>query len=152
MESVTPEPTLSFFVRSRETAAVFLRVVLKSPYPSHVVRFPTSRRGPHSALIRRAARCVVCGTERAEPGRSGGAGSQRDFICADCGDPLEATLYCERCGRRLRLHEEAAAALLREYGLEQPDVRGLVFKVTGCSRCMSDDETCDVSIYRIQWK
>ncbi len=82
----------------------------------------------------------------------GGEGTTaHDFICGDCGDPLETTLYCERCGRRLRLHEAAAAALLREHGYDDRDLRGLVFKVTACSLCMKDDETANIALYRIRF-
>lgn len=100
----------------------------------------TRRRAPSSGKAPRG-HCVVCGA---------GGRTARDFICGDCGDPLEITLYCERCGRRLRLHEEAAAALLREHGHDDRDLRGLVFKVTACSLCMRDDETANVALYRIR--
>ncbi len=81
----------------------------------------------------------------------GGEGvTAQDFICGECGDPRETMLYCERCGRRLRLDEGAAAALLREHGFDDRDLRGLVFKVTACSVCMTDDETADIVLYRIR--
>jgi len=86
--------------------------------------------------------CVVCGTE---------GSSRHDFICADCGDPLSVTLYCHRCERRLSLNEDAAFAFLADNGYEFDDLRGLVLKVTCCSRCMGDDERSDLSIYRIRF-
>ncbi|NOZ01264.1 MAG: hypothetical protein GXP54_05170 [Deltaproteobacteria bacterium] len=87
-------------------------------------------------------RCVICGA----PGTS-----QHDFICADCGDPLAVTLYCLRCERRLALNQEAASAFLADNGYDFDDLRGLVLKVTCCSRCMGPDERSDLSIYRIRF-
>ncbi len=118
--------------------AEFLTDSKKPLYPSRMVRTATTQRRPSRS---HKGHCVICGAE--------GKGVH-DFVCGDCGDPLDTTLYCERCGRRLTLHPEAAVALLREYGLDPCDLRGLVFKVTACSRCMKDDETSDVALYRIR--
>ena len=80
----------------------------------------------------------------------GAAGKSRhDFICADCGDPLAVTMYCERCGRRLALDPDNALDFLAHHGYDIEDPRGLVIKVTCCSACMDDEERTDLPIFRI---
>ncbi|MBM4397753.1 MAG: hypothetical protein FJ087_18950 [Deltaproteobacteria bacterium] len=86
--------------------------------------------------------CVVCGTIGT---------SEHDFICADCGDPLGTMLYCTACGRRLALDPATADAFLRDNGYDLDNLSGVVMKVTRCSRCMADDETVDLSIYRLRF-
>lgn len=106
-----------------------------------MVRTATTRRRALQSKNARRGRCVICGVE----GRT-----RNDFVCGDCGDPLDTTLYCERCGRRLGLQAQVAESLLQEYGFGDRDIRGLVFKVTACSRCMTDDEIANVALYRVR--
>lgn len=108
-----------------------------------MTRNPANSQGP----IRRARRvaspvghCVICGADGT---------TANDFICSDCGDPLGVTLYCCSCGRRLALSPPVADRFLRENGIEVDGAPGLVLKSTRCSVCMSDDDTVDVSVYRI---
>jgi len=89
-----------------------------------------------------AGHCVICGNEGL---------TDNDFVCSDCGDPLDVTMFCMRCRRRLKLEETAASVFLASYGYEMEDLSGLVLKLTGCSRCMTDDEKADLSIYRIRF-
>jgi hypothetical protein len=86
--------------------------------------------------------CVVCGKAGSSP---------HDFICSDCGDPLEATLFCRRCHRRLTLDAATALAFLAENGYEFEDVRGIVLKVDSCGECMSDDQVVDMDVYRLRF-
>lgn len=89
-----------------------------------------------------AGHCVVCGT----------AGkTSHDFICSDCGDPLEATLFCRHCLRRLTLDPEAARAFLAEYGYAFEDVRGIVLKVDRCGQCMAEGQVVDMDVYRLRF-
>ena len=85
--------------------------------------------------------CVVCGAV--------GKGTA-NFICQDCGDPLGTMLYCLSCGRRLALDPVVARRFLQENGYDIEDMTGLVLKVTRCSRCMGEDDTVDITIYRLR--
>jgi len=87
-------------------------------------------------------RCVVCGAV----GATGNA-----YICADCGDPLGVTLFCEACRRRLALDPPTAAAFLAENGYRFENYRGIVLKVDRCSLCMSENDTVDMAIYRLHF-
>jgi len=84
---------------------------------------------------------VICGAEGT---------SDRDFICGDCGDPLDITLFCRSCGRRWSVPEEAARALLQESGYGLEDLRGIVLKLDRCSRCLAEGETSHLDVYRVR--
>jgi hypothetical protein len=93
-------------------------------------------------VISQPGHCVVCGKAGTTP---------HDFICGDCGDPLETTLFFRSCHRRLTLDAEAAQAFLSENGYEFEDVRGIVLKVDRCGECMSDDQVVDMDVYRLRF-
>lgn len=98
----------------------------------------TSRRTMASAVKR--GHCVICGKEGT---------SERDFVCGDCGDPWDITLYCRSCGRRWSVSESVARRFLAEHGYQIEDLRGIVMKVDRCSHCLPEGATSDLDVYRI---
>ncbi len=86
--------------------------------------------------------CVVCGKAGKSPD---------NFICSDCGDPLETTLFCRTCHKRLTLNPGTARAFLAENGYEFEDVRGIVLKVDHCGDCMAEDAVVDMDVYRLRF-
>ncbi len=90
----------------------------------------------------KTGRCVVCGKAGTTP---------HDYICSECGDPMECTMFCRNCHRRLTLNPGTARAFLAENGYDFEDVRGVVLKVDHCGECMADDQVVTMDVYRLRF-